>query len=139
MPPTEEEQTLKEAKKFHGHLGPYLALGLKAGTLAKKTLSAEHKRLTAQVTLRLEKPVSCFLDGIQVSSGCTMGKRNITAIEGEGISVSFQSEDKKTVTIKVKESMLSWIRTLKVTKESEEDISQQIMLKKNEDLFEIHH
>lgn len=133
----EEEQTLKEAKKFHGHMGPYLALGLKAGMLAKKTLSAEHKRLTAQVTLRLEKPVSCFLDGIQVSSGCTMGKLNITAINGGGIAVSFQSEDKKTVRIRVKEAVLSWIKTLKVTKENEDDISLQIMLKKNEDLFEI--
>lgn len=136
MLPTEEEQTLKEAKKFHGHLGPYLALGLKAGLLARERLHAEHKRLSVRVTLKLERPVSCFLDGIQVSSGCTLGKGNITAKDGEGITASFTAEDSK-VTLKARSSLISWIQNLKVTKQNEEDISRQIMLKKPEELFEI--
>lgn len=128
-------ELLEQGKKFHGHLGPYLALGLKMGSLVKEKLGSSPFKLRARVTLRLEKPISCLIDGIQVSAGCTMGKRNITASEGKGIKAEFNSEG-SSMKIKVKDDVLRWLQSLKVTKENEEEVSKEIMLKNYKDLFE---
>lgn len=70
--------SLTGAIDFHGHLGPYLVLGLKAGDLALKEL-----KLKKYFGLRVEvfgfdkKPKSCIIDGLQLSTGATFGKGNI--------------------------------------------------------------
>lgn len=130
-----EEELLNDGKRFHGHLGPYLALGLKAGLLAKERLKATPFKMKAELSLKLEKPVSCFIDGVQVASGCTMGKRNITAVDGTGISALFSTEG-GSLRIKVKDGALAWINSLKVTKENEEEISREVMKKQYSELFE---
>ncbi|MFH1126396.1 MAG: formylmethanofuran dehydrogenase subunit E family protein [Candidatus Altiarchaeota archaeon] len=116
-------------------MGPYLVLGLKAGMLARERLEQSPFKLNAKVTLKLEKPVSCFIDGLQVASGCTMGKRNITAVEGGGIKVEFKSE-KSSMTLKVKDDILEWIQSLSVTRKNEEQISREVFMKAYEELFE---
>jgi len=40
---------LKRAAEFHGHLGPYLVLGLKMGVLAKNTLNADPFEIRAEI------------------------------------------------------------------------------------------
>jgi len=129
------ELLLQEGKRFHGHLGPYLVLGLKAGMLAREQLHATPFKMKAHVTLKLEKPVSCFIDGVQVSSGCTMGKRNITAAEGAGLTAVFTA-DQDSLTVSVKDSILQWIASLKITHENEEEVSRQLMDRPYEELFD---
>jgi formylmethanofuran dehydrogenase subunit E len=51
--------------------------------------------LNCVTTLRWSPPESCVLDGIQSSSGCTMGKKNISVKEGKGVSAMFQSGSKR--------------------------------------------
>jgi formylmethanofuran dehydrogenase subunit E len=132
----ENERLLEDGKRFHGHLGPYLALGLKAGALARERLKANPFKLKAEVHVRLEKPLSCFIDGVQVSSGCTMGKRNITAVDSDDIRVLFTCEQ-QALEVKLRKEAQVWIQSLKVNKENEEQISREIMNKKQEELFEI--
>jgi len=43
--------------------------------------------------LRLRPPDACVVDGIQVSTGCTLGKGNIEVEEGDGISALFSARD----------------------------------------------
>jgi len=69
---------LKSAASFHGHLGPYLVLGLRMGLVAVRTLRPHgHRELSATIWTKQSPPNSCLLDGIQISSGCTLGKGNL--------------------------------------------------------------
>ncbi|MGC8863743.1 MAG: formylmethanofuran dehydrogenase subunit E family protein [Armatimonadota bacterium] len=69
---------LNLARSYHGHLGPYLIIGIKMGNRALAELEPESCfRLTADVHCPESPPPSCVIDGIQLSTGCTMGKRNI--------------------------------------------------------------
>ena len=82
------EPDWEEARRFHGHLGPWLALGMKMGEEAMRMLKARpHFGVTVRVTCRLAPPVSCLIDGLQWMTGATYGKRNLSAEEGDTPSV----------------------------------------------------
>lgn len=80
---------LRQAARFHGHLGPWLVLGLKAGTYARRKLMASPFELNARVFCPAGTPYTCFVDGVQFSSGCTMGKGNISHNRALGCRVEF--------------------------------------------------
>ena len=86
------DETLRWAIRFHGHLGPFLVLGLRAGLRAVELFGRDPFKLKAIVTLKRAIPYTCFLDGIQFSTGCTLGKGNIEVLEGDGITVRFIHE-----------------------------------------------
>jgi formylmethanofuran dehydrogenase subunit E len=76
---------LARMKEFHGHLGPYVVLGYRMGMIAlERTGSAGHFEISAEVHSTLRPPRSCLIDGVQLGSGCTLGKRNITVEETGG-------------------------------------------------------
>lgn len=104
------ESALDDIVRFHGHGGPWAALGYMAGHLAKEMLKPERmKDMKAHVDLKYEIPYSCFLDGLQVGSCCTVGKKNFTFSDGDGVPVSsFHSGDKSLV-IRIKEGTLEKI------------------------------
>lgn len=92
--------------QFHGHVGPYVVLGFRAGELAREILkSPGYFDMTAEATCPLETPKSCFLDGLQVGSGCTIGKRNLTFSAGEPIRCIFKSKGGKSARISVQEGL----------------------------------
>ena len=88
-------RVLKQAAAFHGHLGPWLVLGLKAGTHARRELAASPFELNARVFCPAGTPYTCFVDGIQFSSGCTMGKGNISHNRALGCRVEFTRKDRR--------------------------------------------
>ncbi|MFH1294901.1 MAG: formylmethanofuran dehydrogenase subunit E family protein [Candidatus Aenigmatarchaeota archaeon] len=78
------EQALERITQFHGHGGPWAALGYKAGETARMILSPEKiKDLKVHARLKYDIPYSCFLDGLQVGSCCTIGKKNLTFSDGD--------------------------------------------------------
>jgi len=80
--------TIKEAEKFHGHLGPYLVLGLLAGNLGlKKTGVKKYFGMEVRVFGANIKPKSCLIDGLQLSTGATFGKGNIKKFSGSDIKI----------------------------------------------------
>jgi inosine-uridine nucleoside N-ribohydrolase len=91
-------------KGFHGHLGPYVVLGYRMGRLAlEKTGSGGHFGISAHVYTKLEPPPSCIIDGIQIGSGCTLGKRNIQVhASGGPAHVVFNADNGKTATIRLR-------------------------------------
>ncbi len=91
--------------QFHGHLGPFLILGLRAGLFANHFLDKDCFNTEAVVETDLKPPCSCFVDGVQVATGCTMGKRNIDLIKGSGLSVTFTKGDRK-LRIELKKNLL---------------------------------
>jgi formylmethanofuran dehydrogenase subunit E len=82
---------LAELQRFHGHLGVYVTLGLRMGAIGKKRFG-HYKGLTAIVRAKPEPPMRCVLDGIQFSSGCTMGKGNIELESATEPAVTFAKE-----------------------------------------------
>jgi formylmethanofuran dehydrogenase subunit E len=82
---------LEALQSFHGHLGVYVTVGLRMGEIGKRTFG-HYKGLHAAVTSAPKPPMLCVVDGIQFSSGCTMGKSNISVESGEDPAVVFTKE-----------------------------------------------
>jgi formylmethanofuran dehydrogenase subunit E len=83
------DNVLRQATRFHGHLGPWLVLGLKAGAYARRKLAVSPFELSARVFCPAGPPYTCFVDGVQFSSGCTMGKGNISHHRAKECRVEF--------------------------------------------------
>ena len=93
------QRLLKEGVGFHGHLGPYLVVGLRMGAIAIQRLKPRRlHELSATVWTKKSPPQSCLLDGIQVSSGCTLGKGNIRVEDSRRTKVEFRKGG-RTITI----------------------------------------
>ncbi len=112
---------LKEAEKFHGHLGPYLVLGILAGSLALKKLKCrKYFDLDVKVWGANKKPKSCLIDGLQLSTGATYGKGNIQRINAGGIRISVLNlKKKKRLCLSLKNDLIERLNSLKGHKDSE--------------------
>jgi formylmethanofuran dehydrogenase subunit E len=89
---------IRSAVKFHGHLGPFLVLGLRMGLAAVQILRPHgFHDLSATVWSSRSPPQSCAIDGIQFSSGCTLGKGNIRIRSSPVLRASFRSHDTSIV------------------------------------------
>ena len=81
-------------KAFHGHLGPYVFSGMRMGRYAVDKLGANpHFGIEADVYCPDCTPVSCSIDGIQIATGCTLGKMNIRHHTAEGVTARFKNRD----------------------------------------------
>jgi len=126
---------LKEAVKFHGHLGVFLVLGLKAGLYANKKLGKNNVEMHSFIETELFPPLSCFVDGVQVATRCTMGKRNIELRNGDSLSVKFVKGGRQ-LTLLVKPSLLEEFRKISSMDESEK-VALSLIDKPIKDLFKI--
>jgi formylmethanofuran dehydrogenase subunit E len=113
--------SLKEAEKFHGHLGPYLVLGILAGKLALKKLRCKkYFGLEVKVWGANKKPRSCLIDGLQLSTGATYGKGNIHKLSSSAIKIEFRNcTNHKKVTLRCKRSLIQKLKQIKTHKDSE--------------------
>lgn len=81
-------------KSFHGHLGPYVIIGFRLGEHAVQRLQGRpHFGLEAEVRCAGAPPESCLLDGVQFSTGCTLGKQNIRHEVGTPVEARFRNRD----------------------------------------------
>ncbi len=126
---------LDAAVKFHGHLGPYLVLGLRAGLIGTNHLGKSYFELRAVVETKGYPPSSCFIDGIQFASGCTIGKTNLEARASSNVSVEFARGDRR-VKVTVKEDILASLGHL-TSEQQVEAKSREILSKSDGDLFHI--
>jgi formylmethanofuran dehydrogenase subunit E len=94
-------ERLQRLAEFHGHLGPYVVIGLRMGDVARRELGG-YKGLTAEVTCLPKPPMLCVIDGVQFASQCTMGKGTITAKEGPEPVAVFRKEG-HTVTVRLRD------------------------------------
>jgi formylmethanofuran dehydrogenase subunit E len=104
---------LKNAAQFHGHLGPMMVFGARVGMAALRAVDAKGY---FDVEIKCEGPMarppaSCFLDGLQVSTGATMGKRNLEWIDSKTITVHVKNtETGKTATLQPTDAFLALLR-----------------------------
>jgi formylmethanofuran dehydrogenase subunit E len=102
----EIEQLIGKAAKFHGHLGPFLVLGVRMGDIAKRHLRSDEENdhgLSASIRTPFLTPFSCVIDGIQVSTSCTIGNRKLVVQNSTKIRARFKLQNsRKAMIISVK-------------------------------------
>jgi formylmethanofuran dehydrogenase subunit E len=75
--------------QFHGHLGPAVVAGARMGMIGLRAVEAKGY-FDVEVTCEgpmAKPPQACFLDGVQVATGATMGKRSLHWAQAEQILV----------------------------------------------------
>ena len=127
---------LKLLEHFHGHLGPYAVIGYKMGVIAKQVLGSNPFDTEAVVWTGLQPPLSCVIDGIQLGSGCTLGKGNITVKNSGEAKAEFTDKTGKKVEITLKSKIRTEIDTT-VTEDNIAEYSQQLYEKSDRELFDI--
>lgn len=74
------EGILEYAREFHGHICPYLALGIRA----MEELGVGRLDFSGSVDERILAIVetnSCFTDGVQITTGCTLGNNSLVYLD----------------------------------------------------------
>jgi formylmethanofuran dehydrogenase subunit E len=82
---------------FHGHLGPFLVIGYRMGRYARRALSENPFGMHATVYLPADSPEICIADGIQLGSGCTLGKGNIEMVHDPDMRCEFTCGERRLV------------------------------------------
>ena len=134
----EKRVSLEEAVRFHGHLGPYLVLGILAGELAAKRLKFErHFGLEIKVWGAARKPKSCLIDGLQLATGATYGKGNIEKFDGPEIKIELVNRaDNKKITLTIVDSLVACLEQARTHKDCE-TLARKLYKEKNDGAFRI--
>ena len=136
-----EPLIIEDLERFHGHVGPFVALGGRIGEHAV----VEHKipryfGLTVDVECKSGPPYTCIIDGLQMSTGATMGKANIIHHPAESgfkvIITDNESGKQLTYTFKpeITALMKKWDEEGKL---SIEDRGEKLFAMKAEELFDV--
>jgi len=132
----QSEEFLLRAIEFHGHLGPYLVLGLKAGIYANQILGREPMKTEAFIETKTTPPQSCFADGVQFSTGCTYGKGNIHLKEAEGLQVTFKRNNQELI-IRLKKEIIEEINSLPSEEEAWDNLAKDLYQRDIDKIYEI--
>lgn len=92
-PEESDPDWLAAVVQFHGHLGPWAIAGIRFGMAGRKAVGADGY-FDVAVECRgplVRPPRSCFLDGLQVSTGATLGKRNLRSVEADSLVVRVEN------------------------------------------------
>jgi formylmethanofuran dehydrogenase subunit E len=119
---TDLPEELIPLKRFHGHLGPYVVIGYRMGKLARERFAG---KMTAVVFTGRHPPMSCLIDGVQFTTGCTLGKNNILVRDGHLPVVHF-IDSSKTLEVRLLDSERERIDGI-MTKHNEEHLSVEVL------------
>ncbi len=107
---------LSYAAQFHGHLGPWATAGLRVGMAGRRAVEAKgyfDVKVVAGGPF-IKPPRSCFLDGLQVSTGATLGKRNLKWVNGDEIVVRFENTKSGAVAeVRLTDRLLNALASIK--------------------------
>jgi formylmethanofuran dehydrogenase subunit E len=102
------------------------------GKLARERFEG---KMTAVVFTGSHPPMSCLIDGVQFTTGCTMGKNNIFVRDGDMPVVHF-IDSKKTLEIRLLDSEKERIDSI-MTKHNEEQLSVEVLNADEKDIFSV--
>lgn len=120
-----QKEILDKAISLHGHLGPFLVLGLRMGLRAVSIIG---RASSCEVFAPIKKPYVCAVDGLKTIIGDSIVLR-----EGEGLSARF-SNGKDSIVIKVRENIVK--KYAKTIWEECEENARLIMESSDEEIFE---
>ena len=134
---------MEKATEFHGHLGPFLAIGVRMGVIGLERLgNPAYNSLAITASLPLKVPFSCIIDGLQVSTNCTVGNQKLSLRDSHTIQVKFQREDnRQEIVVTLNRSMIEKIKSQLLTKAMLNDemrkLAWMIAELSEDELFEI--
>jgi len=122
---------IKKAADFHGHLGPFLVIGVRMGTLTKKILNVnagKNNKLRITARLPLLTPFSCIIDGIQATTQCTIGNQKLKMENSQTkIIVYFELKNSyKALRIHVDPKIIKELKNRYSEGASNEELAQEI-------------
>jgi inosine-uridine nucleoside N-ribohydrolase/formylmethanofuran dehydrogenase subunit E len=107
--------------EFHGHLGVFSIVGAKMGIKARELFGIGPDMLDVTTYAGLRPPYSCLTDGIQVSTGATLGMgtihlasdsisqpKAVFSYKGRSISISLKKEFLAKVDADINEGILKF-------------------------------
>jgi formylmethanofuran dehydrogenase subunit E len=106
------------------------------GKIASETLGENPFEKSAIVFTGTTPPLSCIIDGIQIGSGCTLGKGNINIHSANCAQVIFSNKKGNKIKITLKEKIRKEIDT-KVTEENIMFYTNDIYSRSENLLFDI--
>jgi len=110
----EEWRAAVIANELHRHLGIYSIIGVKMGIRARELLNATLDDLEVRSLASSEPPLSCMNDGLQASTGASLGRGSISIDpsgdpSGKSAGAIFMKEGKR-LKMTVKDSVIAGIR-----------------------------
>jgi formylmethanofuran dehydrogenase subunit E len=136
----ELETPISDAVRLHGHLGPFLVIGVRMGAIANRIFaSSSNKHGTSQVTVKvpLRTPYSCVLDGIQSTTKCTIGNQRLKVQDSpKEITAQFrvQGSDKSLI-ISANPKMIGEIENEFSRGTTNEELAEKIASTPEDQLF----
>jgi formylmethanofuran dehydrogenase subunit E len=142
MSEQELETMIRDAVKLHGHLGPFLVIGVRMGIIANRILNPAHNgsnALQATVRLPLRTPFSCVLDGIQFTTKCTVGNQRLRMEDSqEEMAAEFKVKgSSKTLTISINRRIIGEIERGFSRGATNEQVAAKIASAREDRLFEL--
>lgn len=95
------DSLLKDGVEAHGHLGPFLVIGMKLALMAEELLGDKIER--CEVTIKPVTPIDCAVAGIIA----IVGEDKVNRKKGNGISATFHAANGKSIRLKVKDSVVA--------------------------------
>lgn len=120
------KDVLDEAVMLHGHLGPFLVLGLKMGLKARGIIG---RPVACEVVTLRRKPYLCVVDGLK-----TVMVDNIVVREGDGLSARFSNSNGDEISIRIKKTIVEKYAESPWKKCKEN--AYEVMNSSDEELFE---
>jgi len=103
------DSIINKAVDFHGHIGPFLVIGIRMGLIGLRELETtpDNAKLRSAISVERVVPFSCAIDGIQVVTKCTIGNTKLQLKKAsKTISTDFQIPGGRHVTVTLKPDKL---------------------------------
>ena len=132
---------IEKGAEFHGHLGPFLVLGIRIGLIGLRELGAQRKfgQINVTAKLKLSVPFSCLIDGIQIVTKCTVGNRMLKLENSQqGMAVDFRLRNlDKALTVHISPEIVRYLMNKFSERVSNEELAWKIASLPESQLFTI--
>jgi pyrimidine-specific ribonucleoside hydrolase len=106
----EEWKAALLTNELHRHLGIYSLVGVKMGIRAREVLDASLDDLRVESHAGLRPPVSCLTDGLQVSTGASLGRGTIRVSDGPAEAAALFTRGDARLSLRLRPEILERIR-----------------------------
>jgi formylmethanofuran dehydrogenase subunit E len=136
------EKEIDDAARLHGHLGPFLVIGVRMGRFAVRILKhGENEDVKFQVTIKVPQttPFTCTIDGIQSATHCTIGnkKLEIEKSDKEILGVFEVDNSRQKLRIHVKPEIIEDLMAQFRKGIGSEKVAAQVAVMQEEKLFTV--